>query len=245
MAEELWVDQQEVQRRLARFFDQKRRDLTAFGSTVNQTFEAFVYAAVIGWYRDRGWNVTLVHPKNEELKSVRLKFSTRGRPSNYTYARCEKEGEVVQVRHQVRVSTHHYRPTRGAPPANVCLDVSVIRNINLNDLGTNDAVPAAELVTFGEAKHMSAFAELVAGFLGLVHEMDPGRLKRRRLKSRPYVPDHPPPFLYVSGYLYKTAEGIVHTLRRRGYDIDVYTRTQSLLQAFELPTREPSPPAKE
>jgi hypothetical protein len=82
-------------------------------------------------------------------------------------------------------------------------------------------------VSFGEAKHMSAFAELIAGFVGVVHELQPERLKRVRVahfKSSP----HPAPFLYVSGYLWNTAEGVRQTLMRRKVDLDIYTRAMPM-----------------
>jgi hypothetical protein len=60
---------------------------------------------------------------------------------------------------------------------------------------------------------MSAFAELIAGFIGVVHEMQPRRLKRGARFSR--KTEHLPPFLYVSGYLYPTAQGLLETIRER------------------------------
>ena len=72
------------------------------------------------------------------------------------------------------------------------------------------------LITFGEAKHMSAYAELVASFLGLVHEMQPHRLtaKSKGVAS----PDHVSPFLYVSGSLYYTGRGVKDSIARRELD---------------------------
>ena len=48
------------------------------------------------------------------------------------------------------------------------LDVAVIRDMDLEGFSTFDHVPNDQLLTFGEAKHMSAFAELVASFIGVV-----------------------------------------------------------------------------
>ena len=107
--------------------------------------------------------------------TIRLRFSTRGCPAEYSYAeRKSPQGEIFQVRHQLRVATHHYESERW-PPANICLDVAVIQDVNLDGYSANDYVLNSALLTFGEAKHMSAFAELIADFIGLVHEMQPGR----------------------------------------------------------------------
>ena len=230
-----WIDTAKLRGDLSRFFGEKRKDLSIFGSTVNQTFEAFVYASVVSWYKERGWSVTFVNPGPTGAHgkpTLRLKFSTRGRPENYTYARCIKDPETLQVRHQLRVATRAYR-ARNKCRANIVLDVAVIQEVDLSGHGTNDYVENESLITFGEAKHMSAFAELVASFLGIVHEMQPDRLKRRRFKSklavaRQLTPGHPPAFLFVSGFLYHTAQGVLETVNRRGFDVDVYWRTSQM-----------------
>jgi hypothetical protein len=234
-----WVDVGTLKAQLQTFFDANRNDLSRFGSTVNQTFEAFVFAQVTTWFKARpGWSVEIVNPVDAQgQETFRLKFSTRGRPGGYSFVRCTSpEGEVFQVRHQLRVATKHHRQN-AAPPANVCLDVAVIRDVDLSGFTTYDFVSNKDLVTFGEAKHMSAFAELVAAFVGLVYEMQPARLRRIRTKKwKISVRDHPSPFLFVSGQLWRTAEGVADTIARRRLDIDVYSKTKLLASTFGLPT---------
>src|SRR5947209_17569188 len=104
----------------------------------------------------------------------------------------------------------------------MCLDVAVIREMDLDGFSTSDHVPNSQLLTFGEAKHMSAFAELVASFIGAVHELQPHRLKRLRTKKWAAQPkSDPAPFLFVSGSFWRTGEGLVLTIRRRKYDVDI------------------------
>ena len=78
-----WVEVGELKRRLEKFFRTSTKELNRFGSTVNQTFEAFVFAQVVAWFKARPeWTVALVNPKGHDGKEVfRLKFSTRGRPA--------------------------------------------------------------------------------------------------------------------------------------------------------------------
>jgi hypothetical protein len=121
------------------------------------------------------------------------------------------------------------------------LDVAVIRDLSLEQYDTDDHVLNDQLVSFGEAKHMSAFAELIAGFVGLVHELQPERLKRIRSQRRAAQP-HPAPFLFVSGHFWRTAEVLNRTIVRRRYDIDVFNKTKALTDAIRLPT-EPVPNA--
>jgi hypothetical protein len=179
-------DQAATRRDLNAFFKDRKSDLQSFGSTVNQTFEAFVFASVMQWYRDRKWKVVIINPINKRTKKeeFRLKFSTRGEPMNFSFAIATKSKTTVQIRHQLRVATAAHEEGSGFY-ANICLDVAVIKNLDLFHYKTYSAVPNRYLITFGEAKHMSAFAELLAGFVGMVHELQPIRLtKPRTSKSK-------------------------------------------------------------
>ncbi len=254
MAEGAWIDAAAIRAALAGFFSERKGEVGKFGSTVNQTFEAFVFAQVIEWYRERGHQVEVVNPQapakgkktpfpNPPPATFRLKFSTRGRPDNYSFVRCtSNSGEVLQIRHQLRVATRHYR-AGALPRANICLDVAVIRENSLANFGTTDQLENSELVTFGEAKHMSAFAELVAGFVGMVHEMQPERLKRT-VGSKVSESKHPSPFLFVSGILWATAEGVAQTIRRRKYDLQIYSRVRLLAGGLGLPLTKPQGKSK-
>jgi hypothetical protein len=232
---EPWIDTDKLKQDLGTFFQEKRPDLYAFGRTVNQVFEAFVFAAVATWYREQDWTIEFVHPKKHTGKHLRLKFNTRGRPSNYSFIRCSKGQVEVHIRHQIRVATAHYRIGQRFR-ANVVLDVAVITPADLEWMDTNDYIPNENLISFGEAKHMSAFAELVANFVGLIHELQPQRLKKHRFKTRKQTVGamHVSPFLFVSGFLFPTAKGLRETILRRGYDIDIFWRTNQLCQDLQV-----------
>jgi len=83
---------------------------------------------------------------------------------------------------------------------------------------TDIAIPNEQLLSFGEAKHMSAYTELIASFIGMVHELIP-----EELNPEEKIEDDILPFLYVSGGLYKTAKGIYKTIKNRGYKINIYS----------------------
>jgi hypothetical protein len=173
----------------------------------------------------------LLHPKDTN-GFVKFKFNTRGAPPNYTYAQCTKGTEVIQIRHNLHVATQSNLLGQ-IHKANVVLDVPVIADADFSGFRTDDHLDNGLLLTFGEAKHMSAFAELIASFIGLVHELSPTRLTSVRLETAAKHPVHLAPFLYVSELLNPTAQGIVETIRNRGFDIDVYD-SKTGLEAFEL-----------
>ena len=229
-----WIDTGKLKTSLQTFFKEKRPEFNAFGSTVNQVFEAFVFASVATWYRSRGWTIDFVHPKRHSGEHLRLKYSTRGRPENYTYIRCVKGKEEVHLRHSLRVATKHFKPGQRFR-ANIVLDVAVLSPVDTSEMSSDSHIENRNLISFGEAKHMSAFAELVANFVGLVHELQPKRLKRIRGESyTPTMMKHPSPFLFVSGFLFHTAQGIAETITERGFDIDIYWRTNQLCQDLQV-----------
>jgi hypothetical protein len=141
-----------------------------------------------------------------------------------------KGAKSVHIRHNLRVATKAHRKNKKKIYANVCLDVAVIRPMDISHYKTYYALPNQRLITFGEAKHMSAFAELVASFIGLVHEIQPRRLTRPRHISKRL--HHLPPFLFVSGLLLPTARGIEHTCKRRRFDFDIYSSAKEVSLAF-------------
>jgi hypothetical protein len=213
-------DQQETITSLKNFFKEEKTSLNSFGNKVNQTFEAYTFAETIKRYQNNGWIVKIHNPLIKKVSVFRLKFTTRGAPRNFSYVSCEKGENKCQIRHQLRVSTKAYSSTNKYP-ANICCDVSIIKDIDLQFYSTNNAVPNKDLISFSEVKHMAAYAELIAGFIGMVHELQPKRLKKIRTTSWT-VDCHMSPYLNVSGHLYGTAKGLYETIEKRKYDIDIY-----------------------
>jgi hypothetical protein len=214
-------DQASVKTQLKDFFTTEKATIDNFGSTVNQTFEAKVFAEVIKWYRTNGWSVNIISPIINGIPTFKLKFNTRGAPVNYSYALCSKDQQTCQIRHGLRTQTKSYN-FENSKPANIVCDIVIMENWDLDGFSSDTAIDNELLIAFGEVKHMSAYAELIASFIGLVHELKPEKLKRIRVKNWQRS-DKISSFLYVSGILYRTAEGLVETIEKRKYDIDVYS----------------------
>jgi hypothetical protein len=237
----LWVDEKASNELLIKFFREHSSTINQFGKTVNQAFEAFVFSSAIRWYQRHGWTVEIVNP-DKASGLVQLKYSTRGRPSKYTFARASKDGVAIQIRHQLRVATrYHHAILFEDVAANICADVAIIKDMDLSNMKTDEFIPNEALIAFGEAKHMPAFAELVASFIGLVHELKPESLA---LGQRPYIgpsgkPYHLSPFLYVSGHIQRTAQGVIQTIRLRGFDVDIFDYRSEFLFGEAVPTKLP------
>jgi hypothetical protein len=222
MVGNFFFDQKKAQSELLNFFKKEKANVNSFGSKVNQTFEAEVFAKVIKKYSSSGWSVTMVNPIIYGKPEFKLKFNTRGAPVNYSYVRCKSiDGRECQIRHGLRVQTKYNSP-KNKFSANIVCDIVVMRDLVIDHYTSSTALPWDQLIAFGEVKHMSAFAELIASFIGMVYEIQPHRLKRIRNKSWS-KPDHVSSFLYVSGKLNPTAEGILETILKRKFDVDIYS----------------------
>jgi hypothetical protein len=110
-----------------------------------------------------------------------------------------------------------------------------MQDVDIDGFSSDTALDNDMLIAFGEVKHMSAYAELIASFIGLVHELQPDKLKRIRVKKWQRN-DTISSFLYVSGLLYRTAEGLVETIEKRKYDIDIYSLNNPMNDKQQLLT---------
>lgn len=223
-------DQTIATQRLADFFKQNGGTARDFGNRVCQTFEATTFAQVIKWYQDKGWKVEVVNPKVGNKRTFRLKYSTKGDARNFTYVRCtdnSQSSRPIQIRHQIRIETfYNLRKKRSSLRANIVCDVAVLVDGYYDHIVGNMHVENEHLITFAEAKHMNAYAELVASFVGIVHELQPWRIGHDVKKRRRLMASHPKPFLNLSGVCMGTAEGIKETMRRRKLDVDVHDSTR-------------------
>jgi len=218
---EYLFDQTKVRDSLKDFFTNEKALINSFGSTVNQTFEANVFAEVIKWYRSNGWTVNIINPIINGKPTFKLKFNTRGAPINYSFAQCSKNDQTCQIRHGLRTHTKSYN-LRNNKSANIVCDIVVMKDVCIDNFTSDTALNNSLLIAFGEVKHMSAYAELIASFIGLVHELKPEKLKRIRRRSY-QLSENISCFLYVSGIMYRTAEGIIETIKKRKFDIEIYS----------------------
>lgn len=228
----MWTfDQDSTIKKLTAFFQSNGGTARDFGNRIYQTFEAITFAQVIKWYQDEGWTCEVVNPGAGHKSDFRLKFSTRGNAKNFTFVRCRKECDVansVQIRHQIRVEIFHNIKTRKTVnKANIVCDVAILKDESYDHIVGNMHVSNDKLISFAEAKHMDAYAELIASFVGIVHELQPWRMINDRKKLRSLYQDHPKPFLNISGISHLTASAIKETFKKRNYDFEIFDAHKS------------------
>src|SRR5688500_10111630 len=132
-------NQEVVKNQLKDFFQEEKANINNFGSTVNQTFEASVFANVIKWYKNTGWSVKIVNPIENGKPIFKLKYNTRGAPPNYSFAHCSKDGLSCQIRHGLRTHTKSYN-IRNQRSANIVCDIVIMSDVNIDHFSTDTAL---------------------------------------------------------------------------------------------------------
>lgn len=217
MSTKFLFDQKEAITKLEQFFQGSKTDINDFGRTVNQTVEVFAFTSTAKYYKECGWNLNLIHPNKKN--KLKFKFSTRGKQSNYSFFKITKGNEECQIRHNLRVENYfNTNNSYAGLDSNFCVDIAITQNYDFDKLSSDTPIPNQYLISFGEVKHMSAFPELLASFIGLVHELKPECLKR----INNFPKQHLYPFLYLSGKLLKSGNVLFRSFKHRGYKLLIF-----------------------
>ncbi len=68
------------------------------------------------------------------------------------YCAASNKNKTIQIRHQLRVDINRQFKSQ-TKPSNICCDIVVMKNLNIDYYSTNDSLPNDELIAFGEVKH--------------------------------------------------------------------------------------------
>jgi len=150
--------------------------LTSAFNTYAQRFEAYCFLEEFKRLKAAGLAPVLRNPGG--AKYVVLKFYTRGRPSKYSHCEFVVRGEHIEMHHNLKIRSFHAgSPGAVDPEPGFHLDLAFIR---ADSIVNDNWVSSGDLLSFVECKHMPAFPELIASFLGLVHEVMPRYLSCKR-----------------------------------------------------------------
>jgi hypothetical protein len=135
-----------------------------------------------------------------------------------------------EIRHNLKVAgAWTERQKEGTEPPVFALDIAVVREDSLPHLKRGkkrqDEKYWAEnehLITFGEAKKLTAYPMLLAQFLGIIHEIKPEFLKQREAQfSAPSSLQHPPPTLFTANHLTWGTKKVIESFENRDFSIRV------------------------
>jgi hypothetical protein len=210
------LDVSRVQRELTRFIRRHRTRFNHLASKETQLLEMASLAIAAEHYARANYTVFPVNPINGTFK---VKTSSKGYRSSFSWFRAEQATNAIEIHANLGVQSA-YRADTGI----YVVDVGVIKADALSFRGpgkTDEWVANKDLITFLEAKHLTAYPMLLAQFVGMVHEISP-RFISSGSRPRNFRRDrHFNPALLTVGPLARTARAIHDGFRERGLKIQV------------------------
>jgi len=199
----------EVRKSIQRVISGHRRILAEIGASQPKLLELGAITGIAEHYRANGFTVTLLHPRGK--RGFIVKTSTRGFPWNFSRIHAAKDKSTVELHMNLMV--------RGAHDEGIyCVDVGIT---NAGVVPTEkpdtkwDCLPNPEMITFAEVKKLVVYPMLLAQFIGIVHELKPAFLKKRRKVSG----DHPCPILITLGHFSGNSKSIVDAYPKRNISV--------------------------
>jgi hypothetical protein len=200
-----YKDIQEFRRELSGFLKSFRSTLRQEVSRANQFFEMACLAYCAQYYRNRGFKVIErnIFGSNREF---RFKLGPAGYPENFSYFELEPSVESPDA---IRFEIRHNCLIQIAFDSDIflCPDICVINLGCIEEQAESGRpiargkktyfVPNRALQTFIEAKHFNPIPELLASFIGLLHELKQDVFSGAIATKRPH---HIAPSLAVSGF---------------------------------------------
>ena len=204
--QEFLQKKEQFENELRSFFDNDRMIIKTNSERLCHFFELACYSRFVEYYRSQNFKLKC-HLKNNE-NVFRFKATTQGKPNKYSYFRISQNASVTEgesrkydVRANMPVKSF-FDNCKYTPDIVVSLfsddeDIKVIENQNL--------------VTFCEVKYLKPHPEMLANFIGLLHEITPNLL------SGPEICPglHPAPSLIASGRSSENVNDIVTGMLNR------------------------------
>lgn len=215
------------------FLEHYQTPIYEITSKSTNVFEAFCFVLFVRYYEMAGFDLEVANLLDGKF---RFKFNTRGYPWNYSYFAAfstgpsERENTALfEIRHNLKVAGAWLGRRREPEPPVFALDIAVVIGGSLPHLEKGkkreDERYWAEnehLITFGEAKKLTAYPMLLAQFLGIVHEVKPEFLGQRGSQSPSFTSQqHPPPALFTANHLTRGTKNVLESFEERGYSVRV------------------------
>jgi hypothetical protein len=137
---------------------------------------------------------------------------------------------LFEIYHNQKVAGAWLHAGKGTDIALFAVDIAVVRADSLPDLPKGHKrtdepywVENEDVITFGEAKKLTAYPMLIAQFLGIVHEIKPEFLKvvGSDISETFWDEKHPPPTLMTANHLTFGTKQVLRSFAERRIEIRV------------------------
>lgn len=223
------IEIEQLSNRIYNFLARHRTEISEIASHASNVFEAACFVIFAIHYEEAGYRL---RPENLLEGRFRFRYSTSGYPWNFSYFavlanEIATEGNAVlfEIRHNQKV-VGAWVDTEGESEdkALFAVDIAVIETGSLPDLSqghkrTNEPywVENDRLITFAEAKKLTAYPMLLAQFLGIVHEIKPEflRVGKQEIPEMFWSQSHPPPTLLTANHLTQGTKKVLQSFEER------------------------------
>lgn len=229
------VDFDHLASQISDFLSRHSSSIYRITSTSANVFEAFCFVLFVRHYEEVGYKL---EPENLLDGKFRFKYNTRGYPWNYSYfaglpgeSVDQDEAMLFELRHNLKVSGAWIEEKEeDTEPPMFAVDIAVIEAGGLPSLEKGQKrknekywAESRQLITFGEAKKLTAYPMLLAQFLGVVHEIKPEFLKTEKSETLEMILEqrHPPPILFTANHLTGGTKKVIQSFESRALLIRV------------------------
>jgi hypothetical protein len=230
------VERQKVEQRVSEFLKRHESPMSRVASHVTHVFEAACFVIFARHYEEVGYQLK---PRNLLDGKFRFRYSTAGYPWNFSHfgvlsreqGNNDKDRDTLfELHHNQKVAGAWVHTGEGDDKALFAVDIAVVRAASLPDLPRGHKrtdepywVENEHLITFGEAKKLTAYPMLMAQFLGIVHEIKPEFLKVQGwdIPQAFWDEEHPPPTLLTANHLTFGTKQVLHSFKDRDLAIRV------------------------
>jgi hypothetical protein len=194
-------------------------------------FEAVCFVIFARYYEEIGYQL---EPENLIEDKFRFRWTTNGYPWNYSYFAVlspelenEEGSAVFEIYHNQKVTgawVEVEKQDEGEIPPMFAVDIAVAEAGCLPKLPRGHKrtyehywIENRRLLTFAEAKKLTAYPMLLAQFLGIVHEIKPEFLHvgERELSQAFWEQKHLPPTLLTADHLTSGARQVLKSFHGR------------------------------
>ncbi len=229
------TEKHQLANRVADFLTRYRTEMSDIASYASHVFEAACFILIVRYYETVDYNCK---PENLQDGKFKFRYSTAGYPWNFSFFTAfsgdpdeESSVPIFEIRHNQKVAGAWVEAEDDTDnKALFAVDAAVVNPGSLPDLPKGQKrtsepywVENRDVITFMEAKKLTAYPMLLAQFLGIVHEIKPEFLgiKGKEIDETFYDQQHPPPILMTANHLTKGTQKVLRSFEERGLLIRV------------------------
>jgi hypothetical protein len=244
------VQKDRLTRQVSDFLTRHKAAIYEISRHNTHLFEAVCFVIFARYYEEIGYQL---RPENLLEGKFRFRWTTNGYPWNYSYFAVlspklenEESSTLFEIHHNQKVTgawVEVEKQDEGEIPPMFAVDIAVAEAGSLPKLPqghkhTDETywIENSRLLTFAEAKKLTAYPMLLAQFLGIVHEIKLEFLHvgKRELSQAFWEQKHLPPTLLTADHLTSGTRQVLKSFHKRELMIRIVENVIALSEEMLL-----------